>query len=194
MSSSIYCVITHGAVLERIHEVETGKSLIGRCDDSAIWLPDSHVSREHAVLSWNGERAVIQDLGSRNGSHISGRRVCGEEIIPDGAEVKIGPYSLRVCFEIGTAIRCFVNEEASTCVDANFDDHVQKLTVAPDLTPGQRRVYDAFVEGLSEKEVALRLNISIHTVHTHAKAIYKSFEISSRTELVRRWAAQQATE
>ncbi len=192
MLSCIYCVIRHESVLERIHEVETGKAVIGRGDECAIWLPDPHVSREHCVLSWTGEHASILDLGSRNGTHIDGRQVRGEEPLNDAAEIRIGPYLLKVCFEIGDAIRCFVNSEISTCIDAaRVADVAAMILKPPDLTPAQCRVYDLLVEGLSEKEVAARLNISIHTVHTHAKAIYKTFAISSRAELVRRWAIQQ---
>lgn len=193
MLSCIYCVIKHESVLERIHEVEAGKALVGRGDECAIWLPDPHVSREHCVLNWTGEAASILDLGSRNGTHLNGRQMRGEEPLKDGAEIRIGPYLLKVCFAIGDAIRCFVNSEITTCVDAARVAEVGALILkAPDLTPAQLRVYDALIEGLSEKEVAARLNISIHTVHTHAKAIYKTFAISSRAELVRRWAIQQA--
>lgn len=195
MSTSIFCVISHETVLERIHEVESGKALIGRCDDSEIWLPDPRVSREHAVLSWTGDRASVLDLGSRNGTLINGRRIKTEELVGDGSEVRVGPYTLQICFEIGAAIRSFVNSEISTRIDASrpMDPHA-KYPTHPDLTPAQRRVYEAFVEGLSEREVGERLKISVHTVHTHAKAIYKTFAISSRAELMRRWAAQQGND
>lgn len=193
MTESIYCVICHETVLERIHELVHGKTLVGRCDDALIWLADPHVSREHALLHWTGDRLTVQDQGSRNGTQINGRAIHGEETVSDGDEVRVGPYILRVFFEIGDAIRCFVNSEISTCADMIRPCSVDLRSLKfPDLTPAQRRVYEGFAEGLSEKEVAARLNISVHTVHTHAKAIYKTFAISSRAELVRRWAAQQA--
>lgn len=193
MAESVYCVICHEAVLERIHELEPGKSLIGRCDDSQIWLADPHVSREHAIISWNVDRLTVQDLGSRNGTQINGRSIRGEEPLTDGDEVRLGPYIVRVFYEIGDAIRCFVNSEISTCADIIRTSNLELRSLKfPDLTPAQRRVYEGFAEGLSEKEVAARLKISVHTVHTHAKAIYKTFAISSRAELVRRWAAQQS--
>jgi DNA-binding CsgD family transcriptional regulator len=196
MLSSVYCVISHEATLERIHEVETGKSLIGRGEDSAIWLADPHVSREHAVLSWTGERASILDLASQNGIRINGRPMRGEASVCDGDEIKVGPYILRIFFQIGDAIRCFVNSDISTCLDLSPATNGEARSISsmknPELTPAQGRVYDALIEGLSEKEVASRLKISVHTVHTHAKAIYRTFAISSRAELVRRWAVQQA--
>lgn len=192
MLTSIYCVIRHEGALERIQEVNSGKSMIGRGDDCVIWLPDPHISREHAEISWNGEQASIRDLGSRNGTHIDNQRMHGEAPIKDGVEVRMGPYLLKVCFEIGNAIRCFVNLEASTRTDMCRGKDIVLAEVKPqNLTPAQERVYDALILGLAEKEVAARLNLSVHTVHTHAKAIYRIFAISSRAELVRRWALQQ---
>ncbi len=38
--------------------------------------------------------------------------------------------------------------------------------------------------GLSEKEVAVNLQLSIHTVHEYVKLIYKRFGVSSRAELM----------
>lgn len=52
------------------------------------------------------------------------------------------------------------------------------------LTRAQRRVYDYLMEGASEKQAASRLHVSIHTVHSHTKAIYKIFGITTRAELL----------
>lgn len=57
------------------------------------------------------------------------------------------------------------------------------------LTPAQRRVCDEFLKGHSEKEVAALLKLSLHTVHTHSKAIYKTLAVASRAELLARCAA-----
>jgi DNA-binding NarL/FixJ family response regulator len=52
------------------------------------------------------------------------------------------------------------------------------------LTPGQSRVFDLLLEGLAEKEIAHRLRRTSNTVHTHVKAIYRVFGVSSRPELL----------
>ena len=185
--SGFFCVITHGGVVQRIDEVESGTSLIGRCDDSVLLLVDPFVSREHARLSWSGQVASILDLGSRNGTFVNGQRILGEEVLSDGTKITIGPYELMICFSIFKAIWQSFNLDDSTRSDeAGAIDAAEKRPQLLALTPGQRRVYDGFMESLSEKEVAARLKISIHTVHTHAKAIYKALAVSSRPELVRR--------
>lgn len=40
------------------------------------------------------------------------------------------------------------------------------------------------LEGLSEKEVAGRLRLSIHTVHVHVKRLYRERGVESRAELM----------
>ena len=59
------------------------------------------------------------------------------------------------------------------------------------LTPAQRRVYALLLEGLIEREVAVRLGISPHTVHNHVTEIYRKLAVSTRGELVSRWAKEK---
>lgn len=53
-----------------------------------------------------------------------------------------------------------------------------------DLTPRQREVLGAVLEGLAEKEAAGHLGVSRATVHEHILAIYRHYGVSSRAELL----------
>ncbi len=53
---------------------------IGRTDDNGIVLPDSGVSRHHAVIRRDGDGWVIEDLGSRNGVFMKDRRIEREKL------------------------------------------------------------------------------------------------------------------
>ncbi len=55
------------------------------------------------------------------------------------------------------------------------------------LAPRQRQTLELLLDGKSEKEIALRLAISRHTVHVYVKLLYKRFGVSSRAELLARW-------
>ena len=55
------------------------------------------------------------------------------------------------------------------------------------LAPRARDVLDALLTGAADKEIAVRLHISPHTVRQYVKAIYRQFEVSSRGELAARW-------
>ncbi len=52
------------------------------------------------------------------------------------------------------------------------------------LSPRQRDVLDALLDGDSEKQIAARLKLSQPTVHEHVTAVYRHFEVSSRGELM----------
>lgn len=55
-----------------------------------------------------------------------------------------------------------------------------------DLPPRVRQVLVCLMEGDSEKQAALRLGISRHTVHDYVKQLHHRFEVSSRGELLAR--------
>jgi DNA-binding CsgD family transcriptional regulator len=47
-----------------------------------------------------------------------------------------------------------------------------------------RQTLDALMEGDSEKEAALRLGLSVHTIHEYVNSLYRRFGVSSRAELL----------
>lgn len=56
-----------------------------------------------------------------------------------------------------------------------------------DLTPQVRRVLRCLLEGEGDKQIALRLGLSRHTINFHTKAIYRHFRVRGRHELMARW-------
>ena len=52
------------------------------------------------------------------------------------------------------------------------------------MTERQRSVFDALLEGLSNKQIARTLGISEHTVKEHVTAILGTFGVKNRLELV----------
>lgn len=60
------------------------------------------------------------------------------------------------------------------------------LTQPQVLTARERDVVQYLVEGLSEKLVAAKLQMTVQTVHGHVKNIYRKLHINSRGELLRR--------
>ena len=191
----IFCVITYHNEFERLLQIDVGECLIGRADDCGIWLLDPYVSRKHARLCWTGACVTICDIGSRNGTIINGKSIDKHEVtLGKECEIQIGPYRVKICFRIGEAVRQsaqlgHINDSTRSNIPGS-NANPKELRPLPTLTPAQRRVFDGFVEGLSEKEIAYRLSISQHTVHSHAKAIYRLLAVSSRGELLKLWASQ----
>jgi DNA-binding CsgD family transcriptional regulator len=57
----------------------------------------------------------------------------------------------------------------------------------PELNPRQRVVLMMLLDTHNKDEIASLLHISPHTVKDHMKAIYKTFNVSSQLELIRRF-------
>lgn len=49
--------------------------VVGRAPTAGIRLTDARVSGEHATIVWTGTRWEVRDLGSRNGTFVSGLRI-----------------------------------------------------------------------------------------------------------------------
>jgi len=58
---------------------------------------------------------------------------------------------------------------------------------ATDLAPRYQRVLDHLLAGGSEKALADQLGLSRHTIHEYVRAIYKKFNVNSRSELMAHW-------
>lgn len=56
------------------------------------------------------------------------------------------------------------------------------------LSERERQVLEGMVDGLSDKQVAARLDLAAGTVRTHVQNIYRKLQVSSRAELLSRHA------
>ncbi|MDY0170096.1 MAG: FHA domain-containing protein [Thermoguttaceae bacterium] len=70
---------------------------IGRATDNDVVLDDPRVSRSHARLeSLPGGGAVLEDLGSTNGSFVNGRRIAGRVKVQAGDTIALGRYTFQL--------------------------------------------------------------------------------------------------
>jgi len=66
----------------------------------------------------------------------------------------------------------------------NGAEESSNSTTEPSLTIREQEVMVFMAQGLQDKEIADKLNISTWTVNSHARRIYKKFEVHGRTEAV----------
>jgi DNA-binding winged helix-turn-helix (wHTH) protein len=71
-----------------------GSNLLGRDEHSVVVLDSSTVSRRHALIVLEGGNAVLEDLGSKNGTRVGGRRVEGRVVLADGDQIQVGALHL----------------------------------------------------------------------------------------------------
>jgi pSer/pThr/pTyr-binding forkhead associated (FHA) protein len=83
--------------LEIVEGPDAGKSArlagtieIGRDPAVGFALRDEQVSRRHARISSRGGGAIVEDLGSRNGTFVNDQPVSGPTSIAAGDEVLVG--------------------------------------------------------------------------------------------------------
>jgi DNA-binding NarL/FixJ family response regulator len=66
----------------------------------------------------------------------------------------------------------------------HFQDKSQKKGKKSDLTPRENDIVTGLVDGLSYKMIADRYDISIDTVRTHIRNIYKKLHVNSKAEVI----------
>jgi DNA-binding winged helix-turn-helix (wHTH) protein len=74
--------------------VNFGENLLGRDDDAIVWIDDALVSRRHARIVIDERGAVLEDLGSKNGTFLRGKRIEAPTRLADEDQVTIGPASV----------------------------------------------------------------------------------------------------
>lgn len=63
--------------------------LIGRDEECDIVVPDRQVSRHHARISLTPEGALLEDLESKNGTHLNGKALETATTLQDGDNLQI---------------------------------------------------------------------------------------------------------
>jgi DNA-binding CsgD family transcriptional regulator len=64
---------------------------------------------------------------------------------------------------------------------------------ATTLSPRERQTLELLLAGHSEKQIASKLRLSPNTVHHYVKGIHRHFDVSSRSELLARWAGESVS-
>jgi pSer/pThr/pTyr-binding forkhead associated (FHA) protein len=66
----------------------------GRHPESDIFLDDVTVSRRHAEIVRQGDRYIVRDVGSLNGTYVNRERIETEAPLNNGDELQIGRFKL----------------------------------------------------------------------------------------------------
>ena len=77
----------------RNYPLKQGGNVVGRGQDADFRLPDTGVSRRHLEITWDGQSAMLADLGSTNGTTVNGQPVQTWQLA-DGDVIRIGHSSL----------------------------------------------------------------------------------------------------
>ena len=78
--------------------LEPGENVLGRAPDAAVWIDAPGVSRHHARIRVEDSEALLEDLGSKNGTFLHGQPVTMPSPLNDGDEIRLG--SVVITFRI----------------------------------------------------------------------------------------------
>jgi DNA-binding winged helix-turn-helix (wHTH) protein len=74
--------------------LEDGENILGRDRDAVAWIDIESVSRHHARVLISGRRAILEDMGSKNGTFLQGKRVTTPAPLSDRDRIRIGSVDL----------------------------------------------------------------------------------------------------
>lgn len=108
----------HAAILEKPYPIRRESTItIGRFPQNTLVLPVSLVSRQHAVIAWDGRGFTLTDVGSTNGTFVNGVQLDRPYSLGHGDRIGIGPFEL-----------IYVKDLASETVHADFGEQTGVFT------------------------------------------------------------------
>ncbi|MCE9528983.1 MAG: FHA domain-containing protein, partial [Planctomycetales bacterium] len=78
-------------------------STIGRGRGCTIMLPQALVSRQHCEIFESGDKLMVRDLGSLNGTFVNNQRIGEPSPINSDELLSIGTVTFRVVFDAAGA-------------------------------------------------------------------------------------------
>jgi pSer/pThr/pTyr-binding forkhead associated (FHA) protein len=90
--SRLIVLTPHGSV--RQVNIKGPITTIGRDPTCGVHIDSLGVSRHHAAIRWTGDRFVVRDMASRNGTFVNQARVV-ERALRNGDAIGVGNCQLR---------------------------------------------------------------------------------------------------
>lgn len=152
-------------------EVPPGEFVIGRSPDCQLSLDDPLVSRRHAILVVQPDAVFVEDLSSRNGILVNGKRIHGPMRLADGDQLQVGSQTMTLVGVPGqdspardgmtpAQRRATHNAEVITLTGMDHDELAaatgeNQFLITPPESPDKRVSALALIGGLAEKALVM---------------------------------------
>jgi diguanylate cyclase (GGDEF)-like protein len=101
-------IVVSGMLLGQQMELGNAPVIVGRASQCALSMPHPSVSRQHCRIWREGDRYLIEDLGSTNHTYVNGKAVTRAEL-RDGDQISVGNNAIK--FFTGTSLEANYHEE-----------------------------------------------------------------------------------
>lgn len=146
-----------------------GESLvIGRGGECEVVIPDSRVSREHLRVYEQEGSFFVEDLDSKNGSHLNGQPLTGARPLREGDEIQVA-LAVKLKFSGSEATVPLTMEDQAQSKDPgapglSLDEHTRQVYVNgmlldPQLSLSQYRLLSLLFQragGICTREEVVR--------------------------------------
>lgn len=123
-----------------------GEAIIGRASSNQIVIRTERASRQHARISWAEDDWNIEDLSSRNGTFLNGRRLSDPTPLHDGDVIEVAGFAItfthRIQRGVGDAGAGAASSQQAT------DDQLTIEMDAASITDRRRR--SSYLHGSAE--------------------------------------------
>jgi pSer/pThr/pTyr-binding forkhead associated (FHA) protein len=154
--------------------VAAGPVRVGRDAGCEVVLADPQVSRLHAVITAAPDGWLLEDVGSRNGTFVNGRKVAGVHAIAPSDRIMVGNFVLVL----------HAGDEAVETVGAD-DAPTTRVQLETGLSAREIEVLRLVCAGDTDQQIAEALFISVKTVHSHMDRMREKTGCRRRAELIR---------
>ena len=136
-----------GHIDEAVQHLAAESIILGRGGRSDVIFKSRLISLEHARVSEQGERLLIEDLGSFSGVYVDSE-VVSKQTLKAGSRIKLGDIELSVNRDQGGWILLEERVERNTsAVEASIDEKARSLYITAHL-PSYKTLSGIFVLGL----------------------------------------------
>ena len=119
--SRLIILARHGSV--RQVNIKSPVTAIGRDPECEVCIDSLGVSRRHATIHWTGDRFVLSDMESFNGTFVNNQRI-EAHALRNGDAITMGDCQMRFLY----SSKALPSEEALRLVTLS-EDPIEMLTV-----------------------------------------------------------------
>ena len=119
-------IVMSGKDLARKYTISTSEVIIGRSSDANIVIKEHNISRRHAKIIVKGNKVIIEDLGSTNGTFVNSEKI-KSKVLKDADLISVGKTILKFSFQ--------------SDIDSAFHDEIYNSATNDELTTLFNRKY-----------------------------------------------------